>query len=110
MLEHNQYQGAPKIHFIFYTLFYAYTAFISHKEDRLVSIKMLSGHTIFFTSGDITMQAVAKLNGRLGYSLFTHLSQSVALEFEEMKMNSNSVFVADDVVLYSLKATSVKLA
>ena len=64
----------------------------------------------FFTSGDIAVQAVAKLNIRLGYSLFTHLSQSVVLEFEEMKMNSNSVFVADDVVLYSLKATSVKPA
>ena len=56
------------------------------------------------------MQAVAKLNIRLGYSLFTHLSQSVVLEFEEMKMTNNSLFVADDVVLYSLKATSVKPA
>lgn len=47
MLEHNQYQGAPEIYFIFHSLFCAYTAFISHKEEHLASIKILSGHTIF---------------------------------------------------------------
>ncbi|MCE0801915.1 transporter substrate-binding domain-containing protein [Buttiauxella sp. S04-F03] len=88
--------------------FYASTAFISHKEDHLGSIKMLSGHTIFVTSGDIAVEAVAKLNVRLGYSLFTHLSQSAVSGFEEMKVTNNSVFVADDVLLYSLKAASAK--
>lgn len=90
--------------------FYASTAFISHKEDHLANIKMLSGHTIFVTSGDIAVEAVAKLNVRLGYSLFTHLSQSAVSAFEEMKVTNNSVFVADDVVLYSLRAASVKPA
>jgi len=64
----------------------------------------------FVTCGDIAVQAVANLNVRSGYSLFTHPTQSAVSEFEEMKMTNNSVFVADEVVLYSLKATSVKSA
>lgn len=86
--------------------FYASTAFISHKANHLSNTKVLSGHTIFVTSGDIAVQAVTKLNTKLGYSLFTHLTQSALSGFEDMKLTDNSVFVADDILLYSLRATS----
>lgn len=86
--------------------FYASTAFISHKSNHLDNTNVLSGHTVFVTSGDIAVQAVTKLNAKLGFSLFTHLTQSAFSGFEDMKSTDNSVFVADDVLLYSLKAIS----
>lgn len=84
--------------------FYASTTFISHKENHLTSTKMLAGHTLYVTSGDIAVAAITKLNVKLGYSLYTHLSPSAQSGFQSMEATDNSVFVADDVLLYSLRA------
>lgn len=86
--------------------FYTSTTFISHKTNHIINKKMLFGHTIFVASGDIAVQAVAKLNEQLGNSLSYHLTQSAQSGFEHMKSTDGSVFVTDDVLLYTLKATS----
>lgn len=86
--------------------FYSSTTFMSHKTNHIINMNMLSGHTIFVTSGDITVHAVMNLNAHLGYSLFTHLSQSATSGFDELKTTDNSVLFSDYVLLYALKAAS----
>lgn len=86
--------------------FYSSTTFISHKNNHILNNKMLFGHSIFVASGDIAVQAVAKLNEKLGYSLSYHLTQSALSGFEHMKSTDGSVFVTDDVLLYTLRATN----
>lgn len=84
--------------------FYASTTFMSHKFSHISSKKVLSGHTVFVTSGDIAVQALAELNNKLSHSLSIHLTQSAQHGFELLDSSNNSVFVADDVLLYSLRA------
>jgi glutamate/aspartate transport system substrate-binding protein len=86
--------------------FYSSTTFISHKTNHILNKKMLFGRTIFVSSGDIAVQALSKLNEKLGNSLSYHLTQSSQSGFEHMKSTDGSVFVTDDVLLYSLRATS----
>ncbi len=82
--------------------FYSSTAYIYHKKAHLEKKELLSGHTIFVTSGGVAMPEVTLLNAELHYSFFIHLSQSSVSGFHNMENNDNSVFVGDDILLHSL--------
>lgn len=82
--------------------FYSSTAYIFHKKSHLEKKELLSGHTVYVTSGGVAMPELIRLNAHLHYSFLIHLSQTPDSGFNNMKNNENSVFVADDILLYSL--------
>jgi glutamate/aspartate transport system substrate-binding protein len=88
------------------THFVTANRFVSKKAANLKTVEDLRGKTIVSTSGTTNIKQITEINGQKGLSLNILAAKDHAEAFLMVETGRAAAFVMDDILLYSLVASS----